>query len=274
VPSLETRRTRAEQFRRLHDEVLLLPNAWDPPSAHALAEAGAPAIATTSAGIAWSRGVPDAGGLTLEVALDAFTRIAQTVDLPVSGDIERGYAEDAAEIAANAALFVDAGAAGLNLEDSVRRAVVPLADQVAVLAAVRSAIDATGVPAYLNARVDVFLFVEGPRSQDDLLAEAVERARAYHAAGADGVFVPGLGDRDLVRTLCSTLDLPVNTGPLTTDRAELAALGIRRVTWGPGLAMSAYGATRERVRALLDGDTPPGTADRTPRLNLAEKWPA
>ena len=270
MSSLEIRRTRAEQFRRLHDEVLLLPNAWDPPSAHALAEAGAPAIATTSAGIAWSRGVADAGGLTLDDALDAFERIARTVAVPVSGDVERGYAERADAIAANVARFVEAGAAGINLEDSVRRAVVPLPDQVAVLGAVRSAIDETGVPAFVNARIDVFLFVEGVRSQEDLLAEVIERARAYQDAGADGVFVPGLGDRALVRTLCSRLDLPVNTGPLTTDRSELARLGIRRVTWGPGLAMAAYGATRDRVRAVLDGEPPA----ESPRLNLAEKWPA
>jgi 2-methylisocitrate lyase-like PEP mutase family enzyme len=266
----QIRRTRAEQFRRLHDEVLLLPNAWDPPSAHALAEAGAPAIATTSAGIAWSRGVPDAGGLTMDDALDAFERIARTVEVPVSGDVERGYSEEVEEIAANVARFVEAGAAGINVEDSVRRAVVPLADQVTVLGAVRSAIDRTGVPAFVNARIDVFLFVEGVRSPDELLAEVVERARAYQEAGADGVFVPGLGDRDLVRTLCSTLDLPVNTGPLSTDRTELAALGIRRVTWGPGLAMSAYGATRDRIRAVLDGEPPAETS----RLNLAERWPA
>lgn len=266
----QSRIAHAEQFRRLHEDVFLLPNAWDPPSAYALASAGAPALATTSAGIAWSRGVPDGGGLTLAAALDAFERIAATVDVPVSADLERGYADSAAEIAANVAAFVERGASGVNLEDATAGSVVPLGEQVAVLEQVRAAIDGTGIPAFLNARTDVFLRAAPDVAPADLLSQVVERAAAYRAAGADGLFVTGLRDVELIGRLCGSVDLPVNLGPVITDRDELRALGVRRVTWGPTLAMSGYGFLRDWATAMLS-DAPPAAA---PLLNLTERWPS
>jgi 2-methylisocitrate lyase-like PEP mutase family enzyme len=271
VSTEEVRRSKAEQFRRLHEDVLILPNAWDPPSAYAIATAGAPAVATTSAGIAWSRGVPDAGGLTLDDALDAFERIVSTVEIPVSADVERGYAGTPDEIAANVALFVERGAAGVNLEDSARRAVVPLADQVAVLSAVRAAAEVSGVPVFVNARCDVLLFADAARTTEDLVDEVIERAGAYQAAGADGLFVPGLTEPELIRKVCAAVALPVNIGPVTVDPSEVAELGARRVTWGPGLSMSTYGATRDHVAAILRGDR---TYSPAAGLNLGGRWPA
>ncbi|GAB3761827.1 isocitrate lyase/PEP mutase family protein [Microlunatus parietis] len=268
--SATNRIARAEEFRRLHQDVFLLPNAWDPPSAYALATAGAPALATTSAGIAWSRGVPDGGGLAVADALDAFERIAATVDLPVSADLERGYADSPAEIAANVAEFVERGASGVNLEDATAGSVVPLADQVVVLERVRAAIDRTGIPAFLNARTDVFLRAAPDADPEDLLSQVVDRAGAYRAAGADGLFVTGLSDSELIRRLCGKVELPVNIGPVTTDRDDLRALGVRRVTWGPTLAMSTYGFVRDRVATVLSGEP----AAQAAMLNLTERWPS
>jgi 2-methylisocitrate lyase-like PEP mutase family enzyme len=175
---------KAQVFRALHraGTPLVLPNAWDVVSARIVAAAGAAAIATTSAGVVWSLGYRDGDHLDRGRALDAIARVAAAVDLPVTADIESGYAADPSGVAETVRGVVAAGAAGINLQDSFR----PINEQVERIAAARTAADATGVPLFINARIDTHRL---PTSESGAwLRETVNRAEAYMAAGADGVF--------------------------------------------------------------------------------------
>jgi 2-methylisocitrate lyase-like PEP mutase family enzyme len=250
------RRERALAFRALHDDpALVAPNAWDPISAVAIERAGAKAIATTSYGVAASRGVADGGGLNAEVALDALERIIGAVTLPVTADLERGYAgtvEGAVETVSRA---IDLGIAGLNIEDSLAQALVPAAEQVTLLGAVAEAIGQSGVPAFLNARTDTYLFRDPAASDEDLLTETIDRGLAYVRAGADGLFVPGLTEHAAIAAVCGAVTVPVNVmldgEPVDLD--ELFELGVRRVTWGPALQIQAQQRLQQDIAALLSG---------------------
>ena len=189
----------AEVFASLHraGAPLLLANAWDVASAVAIEGAGAKAIATTSAGVAWSLGVPDAAGLGARKAAEVIARITAAVSVPVSADIEAGYGDSPDAVAATALAAVQAGAVGVNLEDRREGALLfETAQQADRLAAARAA--ARDVPVWINARTDVFL--SGSYPSTAAAVEAVlERAAAYQAAGANSLFIPGLarsgGDR-------------------------------------------------------------------------------
>ncbi|UED87046.1 isocitrate lyase/PEP mutase family protein [Streptomyces profundus] len=247
--------TKARLLHSLHHgaEPLVLPNAWDALSARLVARAGAAAVATTSSGVAWSLGAPDGDVLARTLAVDLIARVVSAVDVPVTADIESGYAPDPAGVAETIRQVLAAGAVGVNLEDSAHdgtTALRPVAEQRERLAAARGAAEEVGVPLYLNARVDVFL--RGAGAGGSLLDATLERARAYLDEGASGVFVPGVTDPEIVRTLVDGLDAPVNVlaGPGAPAIAELAAAGAARVSVGSGLAQSAY-AVAERAAAEL-----------------------
>ena len=233
--------TLAENFRRLHTTgVLVLPNAWDVASARLVERAGAAAVATTSGGVAWSLGTPDGDRLPLDLLAGAVARIAAAVAVPVTADVESGGADVAATVRA----VLDAGAVGINLEDGAR----PAAEHAERVAAARAA----GGPAlFVNARTDVYL--RGLGDPAGRLAETLRRGRAYAAAGADGVFVPGVLDPAVLRVLAAELPVPVNVlaGPGAPPVAELAALGVRRVSVGTTLAAVAYGAAARAAAELL-----------------------
>ncbi|WP_344338865.1 isocitrate lyase/phosphoenolpyruvate mutase family protein, partial [Kitasatospora putterlickiae] len=225
-------RAKAERLRALvADGVLVLPNAWDAGSAAVIALAGATAIATTSGGVSWSLGRGDGQRLDRASAVEAARRVAAAVDLPVTVDAEGGYGPAPADVAGTVRALVGAGAAGVNLEDSmaVGGPLFAVDEQAARLRAARTAAEAAGLPELLvNARTDVFLFGLGG------LDDALVRAEAYAAAGADGLFVPGLLDLDALAALCARSPLPVNAmavagGPSV---AELAAAGVRRTSAG------------------------------------------
>lgn len=260
--NISTQQALAEQFHRLHEELLVLPNAWDPPSAHMVAAAGAKAVATTSAGVAWSLGLADAGGMDRSAAMDAARRLISSVTLPVTLDVEDGYADEPGGVAATIEAVIAAGAVGINIEDS--RAGTHLAPDefTAVLDQAVAAVAASPVDVFVNARVDTFL-LGAERDKDDLLAETIERAVAYAVQGAHGIFVPGVTDPDTIRALVHAVDVPLNVmvGAGSPPVIELAALGVRRVSWGPQLALSAYGQVGAWAHAMRAGhldQLPPG----------------
>jgi 2-methylisocitrate lyase-like PEP mutase family enzyme len=250
---------KAATFRSLHDSgVFVLPNAWDAGSAVLIAEAGAQAIATTSAGVSWSLGRPDGQNLTQQEMTSAVARIAAAVDLPVSADIEGGYGSGPDAVAAAVRAVIGAGVVGINLEDSgaLGGGLFGTSAQVARIAAARAAAaDAGLAELVINARTDVFLFGIGDPA--GRLDDVISRSAAYAAAGADSLFVPGLLDLDTLSTLTNKVSLPVNAmaGPGAPDIAALRAAGIRRVSLGQAIAQAAYTLARKAAAEVLTAGT-------------------
>ncbi|MGW6390221.1 isocitrate lyase/PEP mutase family protein [Streptomyces sp. NPDC055103] len=244
-----TQSDHARAFRSLHTPAspLALANAWDVASARVIEAAGAPAIATTSAGAAWSLGYPDGDFLSRDRALELVARIVAAVAVPVTADIEGGYGTDAAGIAETVTGVLAAGAAGVNIEDGAR----PPAELATRLAAARLTADRAGADLFLNARIDTYLF--GLGDPDTRLKETLTRAHTYVDAGADGIFVPGVTDTDVIATLARDISVPLNVmaGPGAPTVAELGALGVARVSLGSGVAQVAYAAARRTARELF-----------------------
>ncbi|RKR88986.1 2-methylisocitrate lyase-like PEP mutase family enzyme [Micromonospora pisi] len=248
--------TRAETFRALHtsDEPIVLVNAWDVASARIIEAAGARAVATTSAGVAWSLGAQDGDTLARTLAVDLVRRIVEAVAVPVTADIESGFGTTPDEVGETVRAVLDVGAVGVNIEDALHGGPPALRDvdeQCARLRAARSVAEDAGVPLYVNARVDTYLRGLGG------LAETVARADAYLAAGADGIFVPGVVDPDLVAQLVARIPAPVNilAGPGAPPIPELAKLGVRRVSLGSSVAEAAYGVARRVAEESYDTGT-------------------
>lgn len=234
----------------------MLFNIWDAGTARAAERAGAPALATGSWSVAAAHGHEDGERLAFPLVLANLERIVAAVILPVSIDLEAGYGATAQGVAQAISAVVQAGAIGFNLEDQIsgRDGLYPVAEQSARLAAARAAAEQLGVPAFVNARTDLFLNAAAEAHNVELLGLALERAAAYAAAGADGLFVPGLQDETLIAELCRRSPLPVNImlQPGSPTPARLAALGVARISHGPGpyrLAMQLIeDAAREALR--------------------------
>lgn len=247
---------RARAFRRLHrpDACLVLPNAWDAASAAMVESAGAQAVGTTSAGVAWALGRADGQHLTATEATDAIRRITRVVTVPVTADIEGGYGATPGEVAETIRAVVAAGAVGVNLEDSpgTNSPLRSPEEQAGRIQAVRSAASTAGLPdLFVNARTDVCL--AGVGSAEERLDLVLARADAYAEAGADLLFVPGLLDLASLQTLVENAPLAINAmavpgGPTVT---ELRAVGVRRISVGMGLAQAAYALARDAAKELL-----------------------
>ncbi|GIH74569.1 isocitrate lyase/PEP mutase family protein [Planobispora longispora] len=257
---MTTLRDKAVLFDSLHrgEEALLLANAWDVASARLIEEAGAKAIATTSAGVAWSLGSPDGDRLDRDRALDLVARIAAAVDVPVTADIESGFGDTPEGVAETVRGVLEAGAVGVNIEDTLRGeelSLRPVEEQTARIAAARRAADAMGIPLYLNARVDVYLSRIG--DPGTRLQTTLDRAAAYLGAGADGVFVPGVTDPATVSSLAKGIGAPLNVlaGPGAPAVGELAALGAARISVGASIAVAAYAVARRAARELFGTGT-------------------
>ncbi len=251
-----TLRERALRLLALHDrrEVLRLPNAWDAGSARVFAGLGFAAIATTSAGVAWSLGHPDGERAPRTEVVAALGRIVSATQLPVTVDLEGGYGETPDAVAAHVRELIDVGAAGVNLEDGVdHERLRALDDAVARIAAARRASSDAGVPIVLNARVDVWMVERGP-APSERLGAAVERARAYLSAGADCVYPIALTDAETIGAFVRAVDAPVNIGlrPGVPDIAALGRLGVARVSAATRFATIAYAAAHDAARALRD----------------------
>jgi 2-methylisocitrate lyase-like PEP mutase family enzyme len=251
----ETQKGKADNLRALHAAgVLILPNAWDAGSATMIALAGAQAIATTSGGIAWSLGRSDGQRLTRAEMIERVRQIAAAVTIPVTADIENGYGPSPEDAAVTIAAAIEAGAVGVNIEDS-RAPGGPLfdpAEQAERIRAARAASASAGLPGlFINARTDVFLYgIGAPEARlDDVLA----RADVYAETGADGLFVPGLTDLQAITELATASPLPVNVmaGPGAPPVSELAAAGVRRVSIGTAITQAAYTLTKRTATELL-----------------------
>jgi 2-methylisocitrate lyase-like PEP mutase family enzyme len=246
---------KAQLLQSLHGSgVLVLPNAWDAVSAAVIAATGAKAIATTSGGMAWSMGRTDAQGMAREEMVDQVRRIARAVDVPVTADIEGGYGPAPDDVARTVEAVIQAGAVGVNIEDSGAPdgGLFEAQAQAERLSAGRAAAERAGLPGLMiNVRTDVVLFGIGDR--EGLLDDVVARAGVYAQAGADCLFVPGLTDLETLSLLVKSSPLPVNVmaGPGAPSIAELEAVGVRRVSLGTAIAQAAYTVVRQAATETL-----------------------
>lgn len=254
---MNDQRHKAERFRALHipGKPFVLFNVWDAGSTKAVAASGAPAIATGSWSVAHAYGFGDGERLPLALAIDNLRRIAGATDLPVTVDLESGYGDSAEHVGDTIGLAIEAGAVGCNLEDSfpadgTLRATV---DQVARIRRARQAAEAAEISFFINARTDVFF--QGPADHHDeaRVAEAVERARAYADAGADGLFTPGLSNPGLIAHLAEASPLPLSimVDDATPPLQALAGHGVARVSHGPRPYLLAMKALEQAARTAL-----------------------
>lgn len=246
-----TQTERAAAFHALHDDLLVLPNCWDAASAAVIQRAGATALATSSAAVAWSLGVQDGNVLDRGLMLEHMRRMCSVATVPVSCDIEGGFGETTTDLAETTRLVIEAGAVGVNLEDAIDGELRPVDEAVERVRVVREAATSTGVDIYLNARTDGYLL--GAADFDDTVA----RAAAYLDAGASGIFVPGVTDLVEVARLTAAIDAPVNilTGPHAPGIAQLRAAGARRISAGSSLAGAIFGHLERAARELLNAGT-------------------
>ena len=235
---------RRDQFRKLHESgCFVIPNPWDPGSARYLRHLGFRALATTSSGLAFSRGLPDSDwAIPREVVLNHIAEIAAAVELPVNADFESGYAHQPEGVADSVRLCVETGVAGLSIEDASGDRAKPLYDlplAIARIKAARSAIDASGTGVLLTARAECYLV-----GHPEPLKESIRRLEAYAQAGADVLYAPGVRQRDEIQALVAAVSpkpvnvlMSANTGLRVAD---VAAMGVRRISVGSSLARAAW----------------------------------
>ena len=258
--NLDEQKAKAVSFRSMHrgTKILVLPNAWDVASARVFEDAGFVAIATTSAGVAFSLGYPDGQKITREEMLARVARIAKAVRVPVTADVEAGYGNRPEDAERTAREVIEAGAVGMNLEDATGDPSHPLTDvslQVERVRAVRAAALKTGVLLVLNARTDVYLAEVGaPETRYD---EVVRRLMAYRDAGADCVFVPGLRDTETIGRLVKDVKCPLNilVGPGSPTVPDLEKLGVARLSVGSSAMRATLGLLRRIAEELRGSGT-------------------
>lgn len=237
---MPTQSEKLDQFNRLHagDQPLVLVNIWDAGSARAVAQAGAPALATGSASVGGALGFGDKEAVPLDLVIEHAARIVAAVDLPVSVDFEAGYAASESDLAENIRRVIGAGVVGINLEDGYPagdgEGLRPIEQGAARLRAARAAADGVLPGFWINARTDICLQAK-PETHGAKIADVIARGAAYAEAGASSFFVPGLKDVGLIRDVCAACRLPVNVmlGPEAAGYGTLAAAGVRRISYGP-----------------------------------------
>jgi 2-methylisocitrate lyase-like PEP mutase family enzyme len=248
MQSTTSRNVCTAQFRRRHSEgvPLVLANVWDASSACLVESLGAEAIATTSAGLAWALGYADGHALPVAQHVAAIERIVRVVDRPITIDIENGYSDDPSEVADNVAKFIDAGASGINIEDG-RDAPDVLCRKIE---AVKTMIVKRGVDLFINVRTDVFLKQLAPGRE---LAETLQRAKHYAAAGGDGLFVPLARVTSDIEALVRDQKLPLNVMacPGLPALPELSRLGVRRLSAGSAIAHKVWATTKRAAATFL-----------------------
>ena len=251
---------KAEQLRKLHQgpKILVFPNAWDVASARVLEDLGYPAIATSSAAVAFCLGYPDGQIITRDEMLDMVGRIARAVRVPVTADMEAGYGTTVKDMAETAKAIVNAGAVGPNLEDVTGEhedSQVELSLQVEKIRTILEVSASLGVSLVINARTDIYLMPIGPEATR--FDRTVERLRAYRQAGADCLFVPGLVDRNTIEKLVKAVAAPVNI--LVTQGCpplrELEKMGVARVSVGSGVMRATLALVRRIGKELQESGT-------------------
>jgi 2-methylisocitrate lyase-like PEP mutase family enzyme len=246
---MDSQTKKAIQFRQLHrgPGVLILPNAWDVASARIFEDAGFPAIATTSAGIAFSLGYPDGQRIAREEMMARIARITRAVNVPVTADVESGYGSTTEDAAQTTRELIEMGVAGLNLEDATGRSDQPLSSLESAVEKVKAAREAAAYmqgQMVINARTDVYVLPGGNPETD--YSEALQRLLAFRDAGADCVFAPGLKDAATIGRLAQAVECPLNilAVPGTPSISELEKLGVARVSVGSGPMRATLGLLR------------------------------
>lgn len=241
--------TRAGAFHALHhaDTPLLLANAWDAGSALVMQSLGVPALATSSAAVAWAHGQGDGHRLPVAQLLATVGEITAKLRVPLTVDLEGGYADDPRAVGENVAAVIGAGAVGINIEDG-RDAPELLCRKIA---AARAAAERQGLRLFINARCDVYL--KGLVAPELRVEETLRRARLYAEAGADGLFAAGAKTADEIAAICAGTQLPVNilALPGAPLAAALSRLGVRRLSAGSGIAEAIYARIAELTRGFL-----------------------
>jgi 2-methylisocitrate lyase-like PEP mutase family enzyme len=259
MPDLTKQKEKANALRTLHrGRILLLPNVWDVASARIVEEGGFAAIATTSAGVAFSLGYPDGQRITREEMLARITRIRKAVKIPVTADVEAGYGNRPEDAARTAREVIEAGAVGMNLEDATDDPAHPLVElslQLEKIRAVREAGLKSGVLLVLNARTDVYLAEVG--ASETRYDNALKRLLAFRDAGADCVFIPGLKDSETIGRMVRDLKCPVNilAGPGSPSVPQLEGLGVARVSLGSGPMRATLGLMKRIAEELMTSGT-------------------
>jgi 2-methylisocitrate lyase-like PEP mutase family enzyme len=253
-------KAKADAFRSMHHAppLLVLPNAWDAVTARLFVQAGARAIATTSAGIAAALGYPDGQNIPSELMMEAIARIANAVSVPVTADIESGYADSPKELGESMRAVINAGAIGVNLEDATGDTSQPLfalEEQIERIRTAREAADDVNIPVVINARTDVYLEKVGEPATR--FAETVRRLNAYREAGADCLFVPGVTDMPTLTQLVQSVAGPLNVlaGPGMPPVADLQRIGIARLSVGSGIMRATLAVARDAAGELLQKGT-------------------
>ncbi|MGZ2458292.1 isocitrate lyase/PEP mutase family protein [Rhizobium sp. IY2] len=247
---------KAKAFGALHrkGDPVVLYNIWDAGTAKAVADAGAKALATGSWSVAAAHGYADGEKLPMSVLVETAKSITSVIDLPLSVDFEGAYSAEPEGAAANVAKLVEVGAVGINFEDQVvtGSGLYPIDRQAARIRAIRAMAEAKGIAFFINARTDLFLAESDLAKHAGLVDEAIERGRAYAAAGGSGFFVPGLIDPALIEKICAASPLPVNVMMRTgaPDVKTLAGLGVGRISYGPGPYRSMMDKLKQEAAAI------------------------
>lgn len=251
---------KAEEFRSLHyaKKILVLPNAWDVPSARVFEDAGFPAIATSSAALAISVGYPDGEKMRKEELFSVVKKIAGVLSVPLSVDIESGFGASIDSLTDTIRRVIEAGAVGINIEDISdfeKKTLLPVEKQVERIRAVRTASDSLGIPLLMNARTDAYRF--GTGDERARLDAAIRRERAYEAAGADCLYPIGLTDRESILTFVKAVNKPMNIMARkgTPTITELQEMGVKRLSLGPGPMYATMGLLRKIAQELKEKGT-------------------
>jgi 2-methylisocitrate lyase-like PEP mutase family enzyme len=245
-----------QTFRELHEanDILILPNAWDAGSAKVIEDAGAKAIATSSAGVAWALGYADGDVMPPQLLADLTARITNVIHIPLSVDFEGGYSTNPAKVGENLKPIIEAGAVGINIEDGEGTPDL-LANKIEK---VRKAAESAGVKLFINARTDIYLAEIG--APESRIGETIQRAIRYREAGADGIFVPGLSEPADIKAILAEVKMPVNVMavPDLPNAEELKKLGVRRLSSGTGIPQMIWSRVAELAKGFLTtGDSKP-----------------
>ncbi|MBM7644585.1 2-methylisocitrate lyase-like PEP mutase family enzyme [Scopulibacillus daqui] len=251
---------KAEKFFQLHqrNSIFVLPNAWDAMSAKMFEGCGFEAIGTTSAGIAASLGFRDGQNMTFEQMIESISHIASSVNVPVSADIESGYGSTINEVLNHVKKVIEAGAVGINIEDGTGDPAHPIFDasvQKEKIKAIKEFSNSNDMPLFINARIDMYWLNIGDDSQR--YKETIKRAQAYQEAGADCIFIPGLDDLEIIRSLRELISCPINllVSPKLPSIAELSKMGIERVSCGSAPFRSTVTLLKKISEEIIDEGT-------------------
>ncbi|HET9825631.1 MAG TPA: isocitrate lyase/phosphoenolpyruvate mutase family protein [Chitinophagaceae bacterium] len=251
---------KAKRFYDLHHQgkLLILPNIWDPLGAILLESLGYPAVATASASVAFSNGYDDGENIAFTDVLNILKKITNSVDIPVSADVERGFAENDTELRENTRQLIQTGIVGINIEDTEKKtnSLLPIEVQCQRIRAIKEVAKEMGVPLFINARTDVYIRGKGLDTPQSRFDETLKRGVAYKAAGADCFYPITLSDRDDLKKLIEQLQMPVNVVTIAglPQLSSLDEVGVARVSLGPSFLKIAIRSMKNLATKLQNYD--------------------